>query len=57
MRTPVKRAILLLLLPLFAVSACDRRPTPPNVIPPNMAAKAEVEGLAVTGPATTQKTP
>lgn len=53
----MKRAILLLVLPAFALAACDRRPTPPNVIPPNMAPKAEVKAPATAGPATDQKTP
>lgn len=53
----MKRTALLLVLPLLVVSACDRRPTPPNVIPPNMAAKADAPGLGANDPSMAQKTP
>jgi hypothetical protein len=51
------RAALILILPLLVLSACDRPSTPPNVIPPNLAAKADTQGSVARDAATMQKTP
>lgn len=49
------RAALLLILPLLALSACERRSTPPNVIPPNLAAKTDSQGPVANDAATTAR--
>lgn len=51
------RAALLLVVPLLALSACERRSTPPNVIPPNLAAKADAQAPAASDAAAARKNP